>query len=268
MDGLKRILGVIGFLFLAAGFSSASFIQIGVTVSSPDIVTENEIILNFSVSNTGDEAAHDVQVSLALPDGFTSEPVYMGVLEPNRPFSGGFRIVISDSVKPGTYPVVLTTHYTDANAYPFSTVSPTFIRYRRPTPIKLRGEVSEVKLYGEAEKDLTLKISNLDERPHKVGVRLHLPDELKATYYSTEVNVDARGVGTVTIPIRSFGALGGSSYLVFATMEYEQDGLHYASTASGMASILAEQEKTLPNWLPFAGLVLLVVAVVYTQLRK
>ena len=94
-----------------------------------------------------------------------------------------------------------------------------------------------------------------------------LPDELKAGYYSTELNVDAQGVASATIPVKSFGALPGSTYVVFAAMEYEGQG-HYGSIAQGTVSIMSPDETGMPSWLPLAGLGLLVLAFVYYQFLR
>jgi hypothetical protein len=251
--------------FALVGCCSASYIQMGVTVSPPDVVAENVFPLNLTVVNSGDEAAHDVLASLKLPAGFSSEPVYAGLLQPNMPFDGAFRVSVSESVKPGTYPYVLKTHYTDANAYQFSTVSPGFIRYKKPTPSMLRGKMGEVSISEGVEKTLELEVSNLDEKPHKVYVRVHTPDEIAAGQYPGEIAVDARGIGRLQVPVKSFGALPGSAYVVFASLEYDDEGLHYGSTAAGTVKITVKEESEVPSWLPMAALGLLVVAFVGYQ---
>jgi hypothetical protein len=179
-----------------------------------------------------------------------------------------FNVAASSSVIPGVYPLVVKTHYADANAYPFSTVSPNFIRYRQPTPFKLRGTIKEVSLAGDSKKNLVLEVSNLDSKAHNLLVRFHLPDELAADYYSTEVNVQPRGTGKVSVPLKAFGALPGSSYVVFASMEYDEGGLHYSATAGGLVKVGAEEAGGMPSWLPLAVLALLVAAFIYTQIRR
>jgi hypothetical protein len=241
-----------------------------VTVTQNVVVTEKNTTLNVTVMNSGNEAAYDVQLSLILPEGFTTEPIFAGVLQPNVPYMGSFRVGIDDSAKPGTYPVVVKTHYADANAYPFSTVTPTFIRYGQPTPFKLRGAIKEVSLVGDSKKDIVLEVSNLDNKPHDVLVRFHLPDELAADYYSTEAPVQPHGISEVRVPVKSFGALPDSSYVIFASMEYDEGGLHYSSTAGGMIKILAKEVvgDDMPSWVPLAVLVALIALFIYLQIRK
>ena len=241
-----------------------------VTVPPAAVETGRDIPLNISVVNTGDEAAYDVQLSLMLPDGFEAEPIPVGLLPPNAPYADSFRVRVADSVKPGTYPAVLKTHYADANAYPFSTVSPAFIRYGQSTPNRLQGRLRELSLAGERTGELVLEAGNLDDRPHTVSVRLHLPDELVAEYYSRTVEVRPRGAEKVGFQVKSLGALPDSSYAVFATMEYDEGGLHYSSAAGGVVRILSGDAggADFMSWLPPAALVALISLFIYIQFRR
>ncbi len=264
-DGLLNAFLV---LCLLSGSCSASYIQMTVSVAQTEVVTEDSFPLNVTVLNTGDEPAYDVQVDLVLPEGFTAEPAHLGVLNPNAPQTHSYTVSVNDSVKPGTYAVVLKTHYTDANAYPFSTISPLFIRYMNPTPFRLRGAVEELKITPEQGGDLRLEVSNLDEKPHDVTVRLHLPDELAANYYVRDIEVPARGISRLSFPVKSFGALPGSSYVVFATMDYAEEDFHYSAAANGMVSIVEAGEGGLPPWTPLLILAALVVVLLYYQVRR
>jgi len=261
-------------LFALASAASASYIGITVTVSTPQLASGGSFPVNVSVVNSGDEDAHDVQLSLQLPDGFQSSPVFIGILSPNMPYDAVFEVNASDSAKAGTYPIVVKTHYADANAYPFSTVSPTFFRFKEPTPIMLRATMKEISVAagGDTSQNLVLEASNLDDKPHKILVRFHLPDELKADYDSTTLELNPKDSGTVSVPVKSFGALAGSSYLVFASMEYDDSGLHYSSTASGMVKIVADGQSStaMPSvsWLPLAVILVLLAAFIVYQLKK
>ncbi|MFH1055401.1 MAG: NEW3 domain-containing protein [Candidatus Altiarchaeota archaeon] len=271
MDVRVALAGVL--VVFLAGSCSASYITMGVTVTPPEVVAEDVFQLKVTVLNSGDEEAHDVQLSLSLPEGFSSEPVYVGVLPPGRPYEHTFDVSIEDFVKYGTYPAMVKTHYADANAYPFSTISPTFIRYKQPTPFQIRGNVGEVSLVAGSEKDkeLVLEVSNLDDKPHKILVKFHLPDELKAGFYSTELELNERDAGKVTVPLRSFGALAGSTYVVFASMEYEDGGLHYSATSGGIVRIVAQEAEEKgdgTSWIPAAVIAALVAALVYYQVKR
>jgi hypothetical protein len=248
----------------------ASRIQMGVTLSPPERVSGGDFEMNLTVVNSGDEAAHDVQASLLLPDGFSSHTLFPGTMEPGIPYNGRFNVSANETVNPGLYPIVLKTHYTDANAYPFSTVSPAYLRYKTQTPIMLRGQISDLTLAGQGEKDLEVAFSNLDEKPHNVLVRLHIPDELKTGEYSEKLGIMAKDEGKVRIPLKSFGALPGSVYIIFASAEYDEGGLHYSSIASGKVEIVGKEEGgfQMPTWIIGAVLAVLILAAVYYQVKK
>jgi hypothetical protein len=245
----------------------ASVIQMGVTVLSGDFVSGSTFGMDFSIVNSGDEPAHDVQATLSLPEGFSAETAYVGLLAPNAPSRGTFNISVPSGVTPGVYPVFLKIHYKDANAYPVSTVSPAFIRYVKPAPTLMRGQIAAAELAGKAEASLSVQIDNLDAKPHTVLVRLHMPDEIKSSFYSTEVSINAKDQALLSVPIKSLGALPGSTYQVFASMNYESEGLHYGSTASGIVKIVEEKTNNLPSWLPISLLLALIVAFVILQFK-
>lgn len=232
-------------------------------------VIGDTFILNVTLSNSGDEAARDVMVSLITPPGgISSEPVFVGTLEPNSGVLAQFKVAIPFKTKPGTYPLIIKTAYADANAYPFSTLSSTSFKYMRPAQTLLRGDIKDVVLAHDGEIETALTVSNLDELPHTVHVQLHLPDEISAGEYSRDVEVGARGLAHVTVPLKSAGALPNSIYQVYATLDFEKGGMHYSSTVSGTVEVVSAQGGAIPSWMPLAALAVLVFAFAYHQLRK
>ena len=103
--------------------------SISITVSTATYSIGENIIVNLSLQNNGDEAAEDVRVSLLLPDGFASDRVIVGQLVPGVPWSGSIGVNITGNIMPGTYPAVVLTEYKDLNGYPFSSVSKNTIIY-------------------------------------------------------------------------------------------------------------------------------------------
>jgi hypothetical protein len=266
----KKAVYLVMLLSILSEPCSASYIRITVSATSVTVDEEDDIALNLTIMNSGDEAANDMQVSLVLPKGFTAKPVLAGIMHPNIPYYGSFKIGVADYVKPGTYPVVIKTNYADANAHPFSTVSPTLIKYRQWTQRGVQGKMGELGIPGDAEGKLMLELSNLEDTPHTVFVRFHLPDELVADYYQTSVDLNPQGTHKVLVPIKSFGAIPDSSYSVFATMEYDEGGLHYSSLASGAVHILSKKPEDggVPSWTPTVVLTLLIVVLIYMQFRS
>ena len=260
-------------MLLLANPCGASYISLGATITSPQLVTEQSFIVNATVMNSGDEEAREVQLDILLPDGFFAQPAYLGALQPNVPYFAAFNVTVADYVKPGTYPLFVKNHYADSNAYPFSTLLQTLIRYRQPAPVRMRGSIRDLTLSssGGEEKDLVIEVSNLDDRPHRLALKLQLPDELKAKFYSTELDLGARDYGSVSVPIRALGALPQSTYLVFASLEYEDGKLHFGSAASGVVKVVAEEGEVAgetTSYLPAAAIGVLLLVLVYHQIKK
>jgi hypothetical protein len=138
------------------------------------------------------------------------------------------------------------------------------------------GTIQAVSLGDKTEKKrLSLLMRNLDTKPHAVQIRMFAPKELNVKPESAPVTLDAKGELTQDFEISSFGALAGSTYVVFAAMDYDDAGSHYSSTAGGMVSIVKYEEKiggsdllpSLPvTLLPVIAVILLVIAVIGIQL--
>jgi len=246
---------------------SASYIQMGVTTVTPTIIKSDAFEVNVSVQNTGDETAHDVTLSLGLPPGFDHEPVFVGPLPINTPYEAVFEVSVQEGLLQGSYPLVVYLNYADANSYQFSSVSPTIIRYARATTSKLRGSISDAELTASGETDLVLNVGNSDYKAHSVNVRLNLPNELATENYQRQITVEPAKMKELKLPIKSFGALAGSNYLVFASLEYEEDNMHYSFIASGKVAVV-EKKTSLPFSVPFVALLVLAVVLIYSQLRK
>jgi len=197
----------------------------------------DESQVNISIVNTGDEAAYNVVLTLLHPEGFSSTPIATGVLEPSKPFEGKFTLTLSDDVRSGTYPLILLTNYADANSYPFSTVSARFISVGAHAPIKVVGSLSPTELEGSEQKPLTLKIRNMDDVQHEIETRLYLPQELKSDETVKTLTVPAKGEVETVFQVSSFGALGGSTYAVFATLSHTKNNIVHSAIAGNAVRI-------------------------------
>lgn len=263
----RKILRIL-LILLVIPVASASFIRMTTNIYLEPVVHGTSTTVNVSVVNSGDEPAHDVELSLVLPEGFSSNKVYLGNMQPNLEYNANFHVNITPGAKSGRYPLILKLHYADANAYPFSVVSPSFLMYEESTPIMVRGFMSEITLGTEGEREMRLKMSNLDSKAHAVRVRMVTPDEIKVDPRDSEIPLGGNEEKEVLYKIKSFGALAESSYVIFATMEYD-DSLHYSSLANGMVKVVSGgQSSVVPSWLPFAAVVILIALLIYYQLKK
>lgn len=261
---------VVGVFLLLGSLVSATYIQLSTTVMTESIVTANETQINVTLKNTGDESAYDIQLSLVLPDGFSSKDIYIGTLPPEEPSFNKFNVSIGD-VLPGRYPIAIKVNYADSNRYPFSTLSSGLLVYREPSGIGVHGTLSHVGIAGKEKKEVVMTIRNIDDVAHNVDVWLFLPNELKSDTLSKKVRVGARSVEEEKFIIESFGALPGSTYVVTAAMSYEKNGLMHASLAGGIVKILEESEtkKTESNSTMFILVgVLVILILLFLYLRK
>ena len=112
---MKRLLSLWIIIALTIPLVSASYISIQSSIT----VTENETII--SVTNFGDEAAYNIQLSLDV-----NNKRMISNIKEQLNIQKSFEWNAPLSVKPknpGKYPLILTTNYQDANSYPFSAIS-------------------------------------------------------------------------------------------------------------------------------------------------
>jgi hypothetical protein len=233
-------------------------------------MTEKTAKTHVKLLNSGDEAAYNVQISL-ITDSFKTDQAYVGNLDPNVPFEEDLNITRTKEIFSGSYPLVVMTDYTDANSYPFSSVSQNYIIYKTRTGSKVSGTFSELNLTGKESKKLVLTLRNLDNAPHDVKVKLFIPRELKVLNEDRNLSIESKEEKTLDFDISSFSALAGSSYVVLASLEYEQDGLHYSSFAQNIVSIVEKKSPsiapTIPFWLPILTFFVLLIIFGYYLIR-
>jgi hypothetical protein len=248
------------------GLSGASFISLTPGIENENVVTGNESILNFSLSNSGDEPAYDVVASLFLPVGMRAEDLFAGRLDDNSSYSGRFRISLDDALLPGAYSIPLLVDYKDANGHPFSAVYSFSQVFRQAAFSKVTPRFNDLEISDRGGGELKLSLRNLDEKNHQVKVKFFLPRELRSDADEKTVSVLEKADSEVVFSVSSFDALAGSSYAVFAVVSYEEDGVHYSTYSSGIVKVVAE--KPLPSWIPLAALAGLVIVFIVYQLKK
>jgi len=234
----KLIKFVFLFLVVLTTSVSARYITLSHKVTMERIIQEDKTTVNITLLNSGDEPAYDVQLSLLLPEGVSSEPIFLGELDPNMPKSGTFDIKINSDVIPGRYSMAILTEYKDANGYPFSSVLPKSLILKEFKSSQISGRISGITLGDKETKKLTLELRNMDQRDHNLKIKLFIPRELKADNEEKSLVLNAREEKKINFDISSFGALPGSNYVVFASLDYEDSGIHYSSTAMGIVKVV------------------------------
>ena len=225
-----------------AGVSSARYISISTSAIAERITDGDTTTITVRLINTGDEAAHDVRISLMLPEGFSANELKPGRMEPDEPYEGNFTVSIDSDVTHGTYLAAILTDYRDANSYPFSSVTQSFINLGERTSSDISGTLSKISISPEGSASTTLRIRNRADEKRRLRVRLFLPRELETDVENYELELGPRTQEEHRFEISSFGALAGSTYIIFASIEYEKDSLHYTSTTSGIVEIVTEGE--------------------------
>jgi len=268
MASMRGVIALMGLFLLAAGCASATFITLTTTLTSEGIVYGNQTVINVSIENSGDEPARNLQMEFDTPKGFSSTKLYPRILQPEKSYNGTFDVSIVGDVKPGTYPFFMVTHYTDANGYPFSSLTSINMVYLEPTPTLVDARIENVEIFENNPSTLKLRIRNRDSIPHQLTVRILLPNELKVEPQQQNVTVEGKEEKELLFTVSSFGAIPGSNYQVYAALEYE-DARHYSSVTGGMVDVVKKENPvSLPKWIPALGVLILALILVMFQFRS
>ena len=238
--------------------AAASYISIQSAVTATDNKT------TIKVTNLGDEAAYNVQLSLDINNKkITSNAKrQLGVgesFEWTAPL--GFK-----SKNPGKYPIILTTNYEDANSYPFSAISVSTFDYKEAAVSDIAAAMSNTQLSDKGV--LGLKIKNTGESAKDATIRLIIPKELTADKDKVSIKIPPKSEMAIEFEIEKFSALAGSSYAVFAVIEYDEDGRHYTSMANGIVKVFEKKNIFTNQNLLITLLTILTIVFIYFQFKK
>lgn len=252
---------------LISAVAYASYISLTTTIDNVVIGENGTGKASIRILNSGDEAAHNVELMVLLPEGFSSNTIYAGKILPNSTFNGNFTVSVikNMSILPGSYAACELTRYQDANGYQFSSISPLTITHINPTSSKITGLLDSVTIGEKGSKSIKLKLINSDSSGHDVYVRLFLPSELTCREPEKSIYMQKNSENSITFEVSNAGALIGSNYVVFASIDYS-DGMHYSSFARGNIEITKEEpfNYTLPMAII---LILLILAIVFVNVR-
>jgi hypothetical protein len=228
-------------IFKSTTYASASYIEINTKIVSYTI-EDNSTNLTVFLNQTGDETAYNIEISPIISEQFLiSDSIKKDTLNPGDTMQGNFTVLTNGTLLPGAYPAVILTTYHDANDYPFSVVSKHEIKYKEKYESNIYGAISKLYINEENSGELTLKIRNYDVSTHDIKITLYLPRELKCIKKEITVPVEGIEEQNVKFEIEPFGALKGSTYAVFASLDYEDEYHHYTAFAETTITIT---EKT------------------------
>lgn len=225
-------------LFLMLLFSRsalASFISIETEFMVT--ATDDGPVVSIGTRNKGDESAINVQVEISILGKQYAGPRY-SKLEVNGKVDSDFRIgKVFD--RPGHYPVVIKTHYQDANGYPFSALTAGFYDVGGPSLSKVLIRAEPLSIAENGRGRLVFELRNTDTSPHMVSYQLYLPDELVATEGIGKIELHPSELVEIEVDVENYSALVNSGYSVLFLASYEDGGRYLSSSGSTSVTITA-----------------------------
>ena len=225
------------FIFLMAGISSAAIISIQTTIQST--LENGQANLDISLKNNGDEIAYNVQTEFFF-EGKTHHTPKISKLGINQTITFMKSIVLPSDIK-GDYPLIMLTHYADANDYLFSALSCIRISTTSDTPpMELSGNMEGT---GFSKKGRVIAgLKNLAQSDLMATLKLWVPRELKTDNAKQNVSIPPKTGKEITFEVENFSALPGSNYQVYAIAEYDKDGFHQTCLIPGQVSITKSRQ--------------------------
>lgn len=257
---MKKILAALFTAALLASSASAGYISLTSTTNVR--VEKGKLLFDLKSINRGDESAFNVRAELRLA-GKSYLANKVQELPINHVYNAKLSLPLAYTT-PGTYPLVLVLHYTDANQYPFSAlIVPTFT-LGEEIPSPLFGQATSVTFAKEGKINFQLK--NLGSRPVEAQTYLVYPRELNVAEEKLSLSIPAKGVSNGSFSLTNFSALNGSTYQLFIISEFNDEGRHFTSVTPATVRIV-EQKSLFGISYPilFGLLALLIIFFVFSQ---
>ncbi len=247
-------------------YSSATYITIN--VQFPEMLADaDNTTAKLTVSNTGDETAYSVLTTLIGIDGLKPQPLFVDKLMPGQQVDTSFAVNVTRKLTDGRYPLVMLTEYADANNYPFSAISASFITYGQRTTSEITGGFEETQVSKGGTATAKLRIINRGAYDKNVTLGVFVPKELVTGGYTKVLRLKGDEQKTMGVGMSSLSALQGSTYTIFAVMEYEEGGKHYSSVARGIVTI-TQDSGVFSNYNLIVALAAIAAAIIAYNLIK
>ncbi len=227
---------------LSSSSYNASYIQIQTSIES-DIINNNSTKIKVNLNQTGDEAAYNIEIEPIVSDEFNAnKTIRKDILNPGESLNEIINLSKNKPIYTGEYPFAVLIKYQDANGYPFSTVSYHSIKYKEETTSDIFGEIEEYSLNEDETGSISINVRNYDVKNHNIKITLYLPREIKSEKKQKILPVEGFEEKIVNFEVESFGALKGSKYPIFASLEYEDERYHYNYFAKGTIEIIDKKD--------------------------
>lgn len=272
MNGMRSIILGLAVLLLA-GCASAGFTMNLKTTS--EVLSGEEVRINFTLSNTGNEVAYQVWLEPMLPEGFESSSFRLLKLPPGIPLNSSLKIKMPVGTLPGRYSVGLKLHYRDVNGYPLSVVFPESIAFQNSTASEVVISLPMTEITGSTPVDFDIKLFNQKPNSRNITVRLYLPDELGVDTVMRNVEIDGNSGLTLEGSIWSVSALYDSDYLVIGSVSYTDGGMSYSYTSLNRVKVVKPSILRVGSnifmetkWVLTAFIVVVVIVLLYMTMRE
>jgi hypothetical protein len=225
-------------LLIASSATPAAAGSISLSITSTVAREDGQLTARVRISNLGDEAAQSVTPVLR----FRGQRV-LGDVRPALAPKGSMEVSLSvpaGDVGTGRWPYELAIDYTDGNMYPFQALHVGLVQVGNPPPPK--AAVPEIKagpIGGSGT--VRIRVKNLAGVERRATVGLLAPEGIEVTLPTQQVTLAPWGESAVSGPVVNRTALPGSRYTVFATVQYEDEGVHQAVVSQGIVDIVAPQ---------------------------
>ncbi len=257
------IIAIIVFLPYTA---NASYISLSSSFERFNISESGIAYANFTIRNYGDEPANNVNNRLLLPEGFFSEQIEAGRISVNGIYYGNFEVKSNAPAK-GSYTAAMLVEYEDSNGYGLSAITPVEFSFLESAESSVSGFMESSDIIEKGSANMAVKLFNNDEKSHNIAIRIFLPKELSVESEQLLETIGPLGQKIAYISVKNLKGLAGSSYPVFASIDYS-DEKHHSSYASGFVSI---KKMDYSNLIIFAILILTAILVavnVKARLKK
>jgi len=232
----------------------ASYISLRIDPVS--IYREGRIGVNVNIVNKGDEPAMSVWTEAAIGDS-SSRSDMKESLEVNEAFRALLDLG-NAPCPPGVYTVAMKIHYTDGSGHPFTAIRSIPLVTEEPDlleePVTGRLSFEKMRKRGEVVMRLSYDPESAVARQTEQGelldhsfresdkamdakVTLVLPEELECFVTVLNVSISPREEKIISFKVRNLSALPGSTYSVFAVVDYLFAGQHRSLPVLGCIKI-------------------------------
>jgi hypothetical protein len=175
----------------------------------------DQVSLLVESENMGDENALKVKFEAMFSGTPQLSPV-IEKMEPNAKIDHSFEWKLADSSKYRQLVIPVVTHYSDANLYPFSSVTYALVVADTNPSETIVGKTATLSMTDHGA--LVMQFRSLDDSSRELTLRVVAPKEIAVHPSSLQIKVPASGEGSAEFSVSNFSALPSSSYALTPLM--------------------------------------------------